>query len=116
MTKPSVSRIVHYVSHGTPPRADGSQAFTSECRAAVITEVDPQNPARIGICVFNPTGLFFHPLAAGGCTYDEGGETPGDPNCPQPHGDMPFRYCPEPGCGWQEASLKGGTWHWPERV
>ncbi|HKO19807.1 MAG TPA: hypothetical protein VJU82_13060 [Acidobacteriaceae bacterium] len=38
----SVDRIVHYVSHGTPPRADGSEAYISECRAAIITAVpDP---------------------------------------------------------------------------
>jgi hypothetical protein len=29
------------------------------------------------------------------------------------HASGPFRYCQ---CGWAEASYKGGTWHWPERV
>jgi hypothetical protein len=111
---PSVGRIVHYVSHGTPVREDGSQAYTAQCRAAVITEVDADDPTRVGLCVFNPTGQFFHALAAGGCSYDEGGETLGTADCPdqEQHG-QPFRYC---ACGWAEAALKGGTWHWPERV
>lgn len=78
---PSVGRDVHYVSYGTP-RGE----FTSQCRAAKITEV-PLDTDRetIGLVVYNPTGLFFHPLAAGGCDHDE-------------------------------ADHNGGTWHWPERV
>lgn len=61
---PSVGRIVHYVSHGSPVRPDGTQAFTCECRAAMVTEVDPDPPAgastEIGLAVFNPTGMFFN--------------------------------------------------------
>ena len=111
---PTVGRIVHYVSHGTPVRADGTQAFAPACRAAIVTEVDPADPARVGLAVLNPTGQFFQALAAGGCSYDEGGETVGAADCPSAdlHGH-PFRYC---ACGWTEASLKGGTWHWPERT
>jgi hypothetical protein len=113
--KPSVGRIVHYVSYGTP----GGE-FTSQCRAAIITEVDPTEsrilggPGRVGLAVLNPTGIFLHSLDAGGCKYNEGGETPGDPSCPLKanHGN-PHRYCQ---CGWIEAHLVGGTWHWPERV
>jgi hypothetical protein len=56
--RPSVSRVVHYVSHGTPVRGDGTQAYTSECRAAVVTEVDDTDDT-VGLCVLNPTGLFF---------------------------------------------------------
>ena len=92
--KPSVGRIVHYVSYGTP----GGE-FTSECRAAIITEVgtgrfvlknlagevivdEPEeNPWTVSLCVLNPTGQFF--------------------NVGVPH---------------NEDSHKGGTWHWPERV
>lgn len=68
---PSVGRIVHYVSYGSPVRADGSQAFTSQCRAATITEVAPGQDHPVGLCVLNPTGMFFHSLDDGGCKYDE---------------------------------------------
>jgi hypothetical protein len=61
---------VHYVSHGTPVREDGTQAFPPVCRAATVTEVDEAEPYRVGLEVHNPTGLFFHPLAAGGCMAD----------------------------------------------
>jgi hypothetical protein len=61
--KPSVGRIVHYVSYGTPVQPDGSQALTSQCRAAVVTELgDDQltpNPL-VSLCVLNPTGQFFN--------------------------------------------------------
>lgn len=70
--KPSVGRIVHYVSHGTPVRKDGSQAFTSQCRTALVTEVDEDDPDSVGIAVINPTGMFFHSLAQGGCVRHEG--------------------------------------------
>jgi hypothetical protein len=110
--RPSVGRIVHYVSYGTPPAADGSQAFASLCRAAIVTEVGEDG--RVGLTAINPTGLFFHSLADGGCDFHDGAETIGPPDCPnvQQHG-APFRYC---ACGWMEASYRGGTWHWPERV
>lgn len=36
---PSIGRIVHYVSYGSPMFSDGTQAYRSECRAAVITAV-----------------------------------------------------------------------------
>lgn len=50
---PSVGRIVHYVSYGTP----GGE-FPSVCRAAVITEV--HNSEELGLAVLNPTGMFFN--------------------------------------------------------
>lgn len=87
---PAVGRVVHYVSHGTPPRPDGTQAFRSVCRAATVTEVDPDDRERVGLCVQNPSGTFFHPLALGGSVHAE----------PVDDGQMP----------------PGGTWHWPERV
>jgi hypothetical protein len=86
--KPSVGRIVHYVSYGTP----GGE-YGSECRAAVVTEVtqaevNEQDPAgdgvfrdTVGLCVLNPEGLFLKR----GLLQDEDGRA-------------------------------GGTWHWPERV
>jgi hypothetical protein len=55
---PSVGRDVHYVSYGTP----GGE-YSSVCRAAKITEVHEPSELtdnRVGLCVFNPTGLFFN--------------------------------------------------------
>ena len=86
MQVPSVGRIVHYVSHGTPVREDGTQAYASECRAAIITEVAapetfPDGGYVVGLCVFNPTGQFFNR-----------------------------------GVLQSDHEKLGGTWHWPERV
>jgi hypothetical protein len=86
MPQPSVGRDVHYVAHGTPVRPDGTQAFKKECRTAKITEAGVGG--FVGLVVFNPSGLFFHPLAAGGSEYDDDAPT----------------------------SRAGGSWHWPERV
>ncbi len=55
--KPSIGRIVHYVSHGTP-----GGVYGPEHRAAVITELneDPDGDiSAIALCVMNPTGLHF---------------------------------------------------------
>lgn len=52
--KPSVGRIVHYMSYGTP----GGE-FTSVCRAAVITEIY-DGTEETALSVVNPTGLFFN--------------------------------------------------------
>lgn len=92
--KPTVGRVVHYLSYGTP----GGE-YGRECRAAIITGV-PTN-ADLGItepmlhnveqleglpvmpvslCVLNPSGMFFNDAE-----YDEDVE-------------------------------RGGTWHWPERT
>ncbi|WP_406168862.1 hypothetical protein [Streptomyces sp. NBC_00996] len=86
MPQPSVGRIVHYVSYGTP----GGE-YTSQCRAAIITAVEPSEgegtlanmngEERVSLAVLNPTGMFFNQ----GCRHSEGAQT-------------------------------GGTWHWPERV
>jgi hypothetical protein len=55
--KPSVGRIVHYVSYGTP----GGE-YTMQCRAAIVTEVTehPDADGTVGLCVLNPEGLFFN--------------------------------------------------------
>jgi hypothetical protein len=85
--KPSVGRVVHYVSHGTPVRGDGTQAYASACRAAIVTGVyfsDPemtQPVDRADLAVLNPTGMFFNE-----------------------HVEQ------------DEDAHAGGTWHWPERV
>lgn len=84
---PSVGRIVHYVSYGTP----GGE-YKSQCRAAIITEVgdfppgvseaDKRNIAvPVGLAVLNPEGMFFNRAVM-----------------------------------QAEADHVGGTWHWPERV
>lgn len=92
--KPSVGRIVHYVSHGSPVGPDGTQAFASQCRAAIIAEVYPAQPPGLlsggemgegepqqcALVVLNPTGMFFHDAAQ------------------------------------DEHDMTGGSWHWPERV
>lgn len=73
MTMPSVGRVVHYVSYGTP----GGE-YPKACRAADVTEVasgDFPDVGRVGLMVKNPTGLFFRSLADGGCAYD-GSEDP----------------------------------------
>jgi hypothetical protein len=91
---PSVGRVVHYVSHGSPVREDGTQAFAAQCRAAVITEVPEYLTAEpfdgcpngtegqwiVSLAVLNPSGMFFN---TGLCQ--------------------------------DEDSHEGGTWHWPER-
>jgi hypothetical protein len=53
--KPSIGRIVHYVSYGTP-----KGEFVSTCRAAVVTAVGDPDVEEISLCAINPTGLFFH--------------------------------------------------------
>lgn len=86
MEKPSVGRIVHYVSYGTP-----NGEYTSQCRAAIITAIKetddagiPLNingvPNVVSLCVLNPTGQFFNEVVF--------------------YSEVP----------------KGGTWHWPERI
>jgi hypothetical protein len=60
MTIPSVGRVVHYTSYGTP----GGE-YPSVCRAAIVTGcpdaagVD-EDQAKIGLAVLNPEGLFFN--------------------------------------------------------
>ena len=53
--KPSVGRVVHYVSYGTP----GGE-YGKECRAAIVTEVQDDPRTSVGLCVLNPTGQFFN--------------------------------------------------------
>lgn len=63
--KPTVGRIVHYVSRGS---ADG--VYPSVDRAAIVTDVqsvrDRENPtvdkSLVKLAVFNPEGLYFPPM------------------------------------------------------
>jgi hypothetical protein len=102
--KPSIGRIVHYFSYGTP----GGE-YKRECRAACITEVywqhtydeagnktgpsvpDPEQ--HVSLAVYNPTGMFFN----GGIPFDEG-----------PPEDAGTGLC-------GGRAFPGGTWHWPAR-
>ena len=92
MPAPSVGRIVHYVSYGTP----GGE-YGKECRAAIVTEVPEgvADPQTIGLCVVNPTGQFFNRTTP----YHEAAEGPG--------GETPGGFA---------SNHPGGAWHWPERV
>jgi hypothetical protein len=93
VTNPSVGRIVHYVSYGTP----GGE-YSKECRAAIVTEVSPESKGDgqqiVGLAVLNPTGFFFNRE----CVHHEAAET--DDQAP----------------GGGALNHPGGTWHWPERV
>lgn len=92
MPRPSIGRVVHYVSHGSPVLPDGTQAYKPQCRAAIITEVGEYPPGvsevdkdniavPVGLCVLNPTGMFF-----------------------------------DRGVMQSELGHEGGSWHWPERT
>ena len=80
---PSIGRAVHYVAYGTP----GGEFPAGAHRAAVITEVyampTREDADRIstdaGLCVFNPTGLFFNRHIP----YDPTGKTPGTWHWPE---------------------------------
>lgn len=54
MIGPTVGRIVHYRSYGTP---DGE--YEPKCRAAIVTEVSPIPLGVVDLAVVNPSGLFF---------------------------------------------------------
>lgn len=52
--KPTIGRIVHYQAYGTP----GGE-FKPEPRAAIVTQVG-EDGTTVGLCVLNPTGMFFN--------------------------------------------------------
>lgn len=101
--QPTVGRIVHYISYGTP----GGE-FPATCRAAVITgmgeplpyptpgpgvdDLDEDGAQLADLAVLTPTGVFFKE----GVPQDDRSAVAarsGDEGVRQP-----------------------GTWHWPERV
>jgi hypothetical protein len=57
--QPSIGRIVHYHSYGTP----GGE-YLPEPRAAIITEIvedsDKVHAPVVSLAVLNPTGMFFN--------------------------------------------------------
>ena len=59
--KPSIGRIIHYRSYGSP----GGE-FTSECRAAIVTAICPMDED-CSLFVANPTGVFLNQE----CAHDE---------------------------------------------
>jgi hypothetical protein len=71
--RPSVGRIAHYVSEGSPVRPDGTQKYESVCRSAMITEVDEADPFKVGLFVANPTGAFFNQGVLADFTERQGG-------------------------------------------
>ena len=60
MQTPTIGRIVHYQAHGSP---DGTHKPAP--RAAVVTEVHSETV--VGLCVLNPTGMYFN----SSCSLDE---------------------------------------------
>lgn len=56
MPTPSIGRIVHYQSYGTP-----NGEYVPEVRAAIITAVQTEEfgEGYVALAILNPTGLFF---------------------------------------------------------
>lgn len=105
--RPHVSLPVHYVSHGSPVRADGTQAYKSRCRAAIVTEVYDEDAfvpehgvPYVGLCVLNPTGQFFNE----GVRFDPGTYT-GPERSAAAGEPLPLVTC-------ADLTFEGGTWHW----
>lgn len=57
--KLKIGQTVYYQSYGTP----GGE-YLPEARAAIVTEVHDDDPGAdefyVGLCVLNPTGMFFN--------------------------------------------------------
>lgn len=97
---------MHYVSHGSPVLADGTQVYKSVCRSANITEVNDKDPVPehgvpyVGLFVMNPTGTFHNQ----GSRYDPGTFT-GPAREASPGEPLPLVTC-------DDLTFEGGTWHW----
>jgi len=72
--KPSVGRIVHYRSYGTP----GGE-YASECRAAVMSGISSVQSEIVHLAVLNPEGMFFNQLVE----HDEDGKAGGTWHWPE---------------------------------
>lgn len=59
--KPTVGRIVHYLSHGSPVLPDGTQKYKPLCRAAIVADYSEgfMGSEIVNLAVLNPTGIFF---------------------------------------------------------
>lgn len=57
---PAVGATVHYQPH---------TASADHCWAATVTEIDADNPLKVGLAVLEPDGLSFRPLAEGGALW-----------------------------------------------
>lgn len=68
--KPSIGRIVHYQSYGTP----GGE-YESVCRAAVVTDVHGTDASGyvVSLAVLNPEGMFFNRRVPEGDSGHSGG-------------------------------------------
>lgn len=80
--KVSVGRIVHYVAYGTP----GGEFPAGICRAAIVTQVETEGAGAslevVGLCVMNPTGLFFNVAVP----HDDADKRPGTWHWPEREG------------------------------
>jgi hypothetical protein len=66
---PSVGRIVHYVSYGTP----GGE-YESECRAAIVTKAEVgADKYRVSLAVLNPEGAYFNQNVMADFIENQGG-------------------------------------------
>lgn len=103
--KPSVGRIVHYVSMGSEPDEDGYQKYPSVCRAAIISEVGAWitvkegpisplsevngRPTRIVNQVYHDDACLLHVTSGTGIHFNS--------------------------CKYDSSHTRG-TWHWPKHV
>lgn len=113
--KPSVGRIVHYVSYGTK-----NGEYSPECRAGIVTEVgqwvtltEESNmdggellrmfPSLGKVATYNNRVLVqeFHPEACSLSVHNPTGVFFNS-------GGVPIEH--------DEDGKKPGSWHWPERV
>lgn len=76
---PTVGRIVHYAAYGTP----GGEFPAGVCRAAIVTEVSTESAdtegrfCTLGLCVLNPSGIYFNRGVQQDRAAECDGSTPG---------------------------------------